>query len=187
MFKKEIQKLIYTAVVIFFAFGCSPTANQYEKTIADFIQTDRKGVWTDLQFKALETTVSDVTVADSVAILQAKFEKELSEKISVLEKSVTHWEGAITRASDDMVGKVLRQGYEKDLDKARMELEQAKLWQPDYLKRYDGRNPSELLCKTATCRFTIINPMMGGAKQELTETFLISPDGSKCLRRVRGH
>ena len=56
---------------------------EYEKAIADWIQTDKNGTWTDLKFELLEVIeTKDITVADSIRILQDKFDQTQEKNVS---------------------------------------------------------------------------------------------------------
>ena len=48
--KNMNRSLSMTVIAVLFILGCSEQ-NKYEKAIADFVQTDKRGTWTDLQFK----------------------------------------------------------------------------------------------------------------------------------------
>ena len=48
---------------------------EYEKAIADWVQTDKDGTWTDLDFELVEVqSIEDITVSDSLSILKKRFE-----------------------------------------------------------------------------------------------------------------
>lgn len=47
------MQIIKLAVMVLFLTSCAVQSN-YEKAIADFVQTDRSGTWTDMKFKVIE-------------------------------------------------------------------------------------------------------------------------------------
>lgn len=72
-----MKQLFITFIFTFFLFVSCSTGNKYEKLIADYVQTDKYGVWTDLSFKLVELEeLSPLTVSDSIAILKKQFESE---------------------------------------------------------------------------------------------------------------
>lgn len=68
-------KLLFSPFVFCLVFGCGSRSTS-EKAIADFVQTDKQGVWTDLQFEVIEMGEPVmITVGDSIRILKETFEK----------------------------------------------------------------------------------------------------------------
>lgn len=58
-------------VLLFALSSCGST--EYEKAIADWLQTDENGTWTDLKFELIELLdEKDVTVSDSLLYLDSK-------------------------------------------------------------------------------------------------------------------
>ena len=82
------RNLVKNMAVLLLLTGCAGQSS-YEKAIADFVQTDKKGTWTDLQFKVIEMgEPTDITVKDSVAILTKKFDAEKSKRLAMLNESI---------------------------------------------------------------------------------------------------
>jgi hypothetical protein len=171
-------------LVSFLLYGCSNQNNSaYQKVIVDFLENNAyKGVRTDLQIKFMDDiVVSDISVADSVTILQQQYEKELAKKVESAQKSVTHYENTIKKQQskgNDIVAKALIGSFSKNLEKAKDDLDKAKSWKPGYLNRYDGKSPSEIIAKKATCRVSFLNPSLS-TRQEVNAIFILSSDGSK--------
>ena len=66
----NIKHLFFYMLLIAFS-SCSKPG--YEKAIAEWIQTDSHGTWTDLKFELLEVLeTEDVTVSDSLRYLNNK-------------------------------------------------------------------------------------------------------------------
>ena len=66
----NIKHLFFCMLLIAFS-SCSKPG--YEKAIAEWIQTDSHGTWTDLKFELLEVLeTEDVTVSDSLRYLNNK-------------------------------------------------------------------------------------------------------------------
>lgn len=166
--------------------SCSSPSN-YEKTIIDYLETDKKGVKTDLQIEFLSINVSDITVADSISILQKQFETEKAKRIESIQSSISRLQEKIQEQKgkkNQVVAKSLISRWEKDLEKYQSDLTIAKSWQTDYLNRYDSHNSSEILVKKADCKFSFFNPQLQ-TKQEIKALFILSADGSKCNNMIK--
>ena len=67
-------KLLFSPFVFCLVFGCGSRSTS-EKAIADFVQTDKQGVWTDLQFEVIEMgepvmiTVGDIFITSETLAL----------------------------------------------------------------------------------------------------------------------
>lgn len=166
--------------------SCSSPSN-YEKTIIDYLETDKKGIKTDLQIEFLSIDVSDITVGDSVSILQKQFEAEKTKKIESAQSSISRLQDKIQEQKgkkNKVVAKPLISRWEKDLEKYQSELTIAQNWKVDYLNRYDSRNSSEILAKKADCKFSFFNPQLQ-TRQELSALFILSPDGKQCNNMIK--
>lgn len=167
-------------------FSCSSPSN-YEKVIIDYLETDKKGIKTDLQIEFLSINVSDITVADSISILQKQFEAEKAKKIESIQSSISRLQKKMQGQKgkkNQVVAKPLISRWEKDFEKYQSELAIAENWQADYLNRYDSRNTSEILAQKADCRFSFFNPQLQ-TRQELSALFTLSADGSRCNNMVK--
>lgn len=72
-----MKQLFFTITIISSIFVSCSTGNKYEKLIADYVQTDKHGVWTDQSFKLVELEeLSPLIVSDSIAILKKQFESD---------------------------------------------------------------------------------------------------------------
>lgn len=92
--KKTSFIAILTALLLLSAYASERSV--YEKAIADYVQTDKRGTWTDLKFEALSIEKSaDVTVADSLKLLQTKFEKSRDEQIASQQKTLNCFNGLL--------------------------------------------------------------------------------------------
>lgn len=181
-----MKKLYFLILFPLVWFSCYSPSN-YEKAIIDYLQTDKKGVKTDLQIKFLSIDVSDITVADSIAILQQQFEAEKAEKIESIQNTISRLQNKIHEQKgkkNQVVAKSLISRWEKDLDKLQSELTIAQDWQADYLNRYDSRNISETLAKKADCKFSFFNPQLQ-TRQELSALFILSADGKHCNSMIK--
>jgi hypothetical protein len=183
-----IMNKIYSFIaIISICVSCS-TQSEYERVITEALEITN-GTRTDLQIKYSRLEVSDVSVADSIAILQEYFEAEKEKKIRSAEKDVGRKEGSIAEqreklekaksGADKVVANVLIKQWERELIDYKERLEKAKNWKPDYLNRYDSRNISEILAQKAKATFSFFNPKLQ-TRQEMSALFILSPDGKKC-------
>lgn len=134
----------------------------YEKAVADWIQTDKNGTWTDLKFKLIEVIeTKDITVLDSLQYLERK-----SDDLNA----------AIKKADDPhSKTKVPFSYYMKAKDK---------LKRVEAMKEvYTDREKTEILARLLKCKYSIVSPMLQ-TRQEKTETFLLTPE-MKCIARMK--
>lgn len=181
-----MRKLYFLIFFFFFWFSCTSPSN-YERSIIDYLETDKKGVITDMQIEFLSINVSDITVADSISILQKQFKTEKAKKIETIQNSISRLQNEIQEQrgkKNQVVAKALISRWEKDLEKYQSELTIAKNWQADYLNRYNSRNTSEILAKKAYCKFSFFNPQLQ-TRQELSALFILSADGEKCNNMIK--
>lgn len=181
-----MKKLYFILLFPLVWFSCSSPSN-YEKAIIDYLGTDEKGVKTNLEIEFLSIGISDITVADSISILQKQFEAEKTKKIESVQNSISRLQNKIQEQKgkkNQVVAKALVSRWEKDLEKYQSELSVAQDWQADYLNRYNSRNTSEILAKKADCRFSFFNPQLQ-TRQEMKALFILSADGLKCNNMIK--
>lgn len=181
-----MRKLYFILLFPLVWLSCSSSSN-YEKVIIDYLETNKKGVKTDLQIEFLSIDVSDITIADSISILQKQFETEKAKKIESIQSSISRLQDKIQEQrgkKNQVVAKALISRWEKDIEKYQSELTIAENWQANLLNRYSSRNTSEILAKKADCRFSFFNPQLQ-TRQELSALFTLSADGSRCNNMVK--
>lgn len=181
-----MRKLYFLILFPLVWFSCSPPSN-YEKAIIDYLQTDKKGIKTDLQIEFLSIDVSDITVADSISIFQMQFEAEKTKKVESIQNYISRLQDKIQEQKgkkNQVVAKALVSRWKKDLEKYQSELTIAENWQADYLNRYDSRNTTEILAKKADCKFSFFNPQLQ-TRQELSALFILSADGKQCNYMIK--
>ncbi len=188
-----MKKLFYILSLIL--FSCSDYSIAQEQLIIDYLETSSDGVKTDLKIKITDLEVSDITVADSIAILQKKYEKEKINKINFAESRVAGAEKSIdeittkidtndastlNRKADKLSDETLKKILLRELNEKEENLKGVQDWQPKYLNKYTGRDENELLVKKSITTFSYFNPKIN-TRQERTETFVLSKDGSEIL------
>lgn len=158
----------------------SGTSGKYEKTIGDYLQTDKRGSKYDLKFKVIELTEQGkITVADSIAYLTDEFRKDKEffvERVELAKK---------------MTGVLLsREKRQSEIDKYNADIavmdnriDSLRNLPPDNLNGYDKRNADDILAVIMRCKYSIVPP--GGITAEETFDFYLSPDGSKCYGKKR--
>ncbi|MDH6355888.1 hypothetical protein M2132_002238 [Dysgonomonas sp. PH5-45] len=177
--KQFILLLLFPLVV-----SCS-AQSEYEKVIADYLQIEN-GVKTDLKIEFLEMNVSDITVSDSIQILNNEYQAEKEKRISDAQKSVEHWQNSIEEQKgkkNQLVAKAVIGNAEKRLADAENKLKEAQEWRPD-LNRYESRDPSDILAKKAESHFSFMNPKLQ-TRQEMNALFILSADGKQCYNMIK--
>ena len=157
----NIKHLFFCMLLIAFS-SCSKPG--YEKAIAEWVQTDSHGTWTDLKFELLEVLeTEDVTVSDSLCYLNNK-SAQLSAVIQKAEKSPCLIQTVLFRLY----------GSRKKCLKA-----------TDAMKAmYLHRDSTEVIGKILKCRYAIVQPH-SGVQQKKTASFLLSPDMEKCIGKLK--
>lgn len=84
-----MKKIIAIAFLPFVILSCS-AQSEYEKPIREYLER-QNGVKTDLEIEFLEMNVSDISVADSIAIIQEYFEVEKAKKIESQKSNIARW------------------------------------------------------------------------------------------------
>lgn len=175
------KTLFYVSVALLCLSSCA--TNNYEKAIADWIQTDKNGTWTDLKFDIIEVIeTKDITVSDSVQVLKEKFEKSKEKKIKThsvglkgAERRLSFVQYAISKADK-------LKPYQDEVDKAKAQLDS--IQSLSFTCSYDGREPTEVIAKLIKCKYAIVPPVLN-TRQEKTETFLLNPKMDKCLAKIK--
>lgn len=178
--------LFCTLALMVLFFGCSSSQSEYEKVITDFLET-KNGVKTDLQIKYSKLDVVDISVTDSIGILKEQFEAEKAKKIQSIEQTIKLKEESIAEqqnSDNKLVASVLIKGWQRELAREKEDLEKAKNWKPDYLTRYDNRNPSDILSRKADVTFSYFNPQLQ-TRQEMSAWVILYADGKQCYRLIK--
>lgn len=175
-------------ILLFFPLVISSCSAQSDskKAIIGYLET-QNGVRTDLKIEFLSFDTSDITVSDSISILQTQYESEKSQKIESAEKSIIHWKDAIEKQKgkkNQVVAKALISDYSERLAKAENDLKAIQEWKPDYLNRYNSYNLSDILAKKVESRFSFLNPRLQ-TRQEINAIFILSADGKKCNKMIK--
>jgi hypothetical protein len=157
----NIKHLFFCMLLIAFS-SCSKPG--YEKAIAEWVQTDSHGTWTDLKFELLEVLeTEDVTVSDSLCYLNNK-SAQLSAVIQKAESPRALFKPSFS---------------------AYMEAEKSLKATDAFMKAmYLHRDSTEVIGKILKCRYAIVQPH-SGVQQKKTASFLLSPDMEKCIGKLK--
>ena len=156
----EYQALIFYMLLIAFS-SCSKPG--YEKAIAEWVQTDFHGTWTDLKFELLEVLeIEDVTVSDSLR----------------------HWNNKSAQLSAVIQKAESPRALFKPSFSAYMEAEKSMKETEATKAMYLNRDSAKVIGKILKCRYAIVQPH-SGVQQKKTGSFLLSPDMEKCMGKLK--
>lgn len=175
--KSGLKNIVTAAILCFGCAGCGQQSS-YEKAIADFLQTDKRGTWTDMQFKVIEMgDPTDITIGDSIKILTDKFEADKSKRLSILNESIQR----NTEKKEKEQFPSMQEFYQKMIDENQIladSISKLAVTLPDAYKNADA---TKVLAKEVTCKFSVVPPIYN-TRQEMTETFVLNAAGDKCYR-----
>lgn len=176
-----MKNIFYAAFVILLASCGSTSKSDCEKTIADYVQTDKRGTKYDLQFKVVELSeLRNITVADSIAYLTGEFRKDKQLIINRIELA-----RKMTEKLQSMEkGKHEQEKYVADIAEMNASIDSLKNLAPDNLQGYDSRSETDILGKVVRCKYSVLVPGTG-VRAEDTFDFTLSPDGKRCYGKTR--
>lgn len=184
-----------TALLLLFITlsACNSKENneKQKRLIVETMQKDRNGTKTDLKIEFSKFDISDITVGDSISILNEGFQKKKEKQIGYAEGNVKRnqkdieeinqkLENSKRSSTQKLTDKGLKRMKKSSLKKVKTKLEKVRNWNPAYLNRYEDRDKSEILVKKAVATFSYFNAKLN-TRQERTETFVLAKDESKVL------
>ena len=160
--------------------GAYGTKSKIEKTIGDYLQTDKNGSKYDFKFKVIELNEhGTISVADSIDYLSEEFMKDKQLIINRIELA--------KKISEDLLAKTKRQSdidkYNSDIATMNFRIDSLKNLTPNNLNGYDNKNPEDILALIIRCKYSVVPS--GGTTVEETFDFYLSPDGSICYGKTR--
>lgn len=159
--------------------SCSAPQSKDEKAIADFVQTDKKGVWTDLKFKVIEMGEPlNITIGDSVRILSEAFEADKAKKTAYATEGIERNRQSLEKEKLP----TLRKFYQDYIAQQQQQVDSLSALTVTLPDAYTGKAPTEVVAKEVVCKFSIVYPGYD-TTQEITETFVLNAAGDKCYRR----
>lgn len=181
------KPLLYLTLLLslFFLFSCS--SDKYKGLFTDYLQT-HDGTKYDLKVKFSKFDLSDVTIQDSIDILNDIYEKEKAKKLERVQSLITLEETSInnykerlkSNPNNFMIPSSLAKAEER-LDKLLINKANIEEWKADYLNKYEGRNPKDILAKKAEVKFSYDDPIFKTRAEE-SGTALMNLDATKVLR-----
>lgn len=174
----NLKQITITILTLFIFIGCSGSQGKYEKSIADFVQTDKKGVWTDLKFKVIEMGVpTDITVGDSIRLLTDVFDADKAKKIEFANKEIERNRTSLEKEKSS----VMRKFYQDYIDKQQKVIDSLTVLEVELPQSYTIRQSNDVLAKEIVCKFSIVNPLFNTTQEE-TRIFILNADGDKCFK-----
>lgn len=200
---KKLYFIIPLIILAIITISCEKSKE--EKLISDYTQTIGKAKM-DLNFKMINLEkIRDITAKDSAEILKPIFEETRTEKLSQLTHSLqvnTMLEFYQNQLEDWKQSKVTGkykneriEYYEKSIVEEKENIENSKkvieayktdckgtFLEPLYntIQQYEEA-PDKLLATEYNATYTIENPMLNNAKQEINTTYLLNGDRTEVL------
>lgn len=189
-----MKKLILSILILFSIVAISCSSANKEKLIKDYEQTIDSHTKIDLSLKVKELNlINKVTVEDSIKIFLNQFKarfrdcpQNIRDLLSQCKKELNGGEKAL----DSMKIKVAKlkmegEGYQylqNVIDKYEPSIN-LMIKARDFLdKNIDY--PSKTIGNKWKCVYTIINPMLNNAKQEITRIYIFNEDNSKIITKL---
>ena len=122
-----------------------------------------------------------ITVDDSIRILRDAFEIKRKKDLDFANTNVERYSSSLQKEEFP----VMRKFYQNHIDKYQKMADSLSRLKPLLPAAYSDADPQKVLAQEVTCKFSIVSPFIK-ARQEITETFILTPDGSKCYRYKPG-
>lgn len=182
-----MKKIIYVvALVVLFASCGTNTKSDYEKAIADYVQTDKGGRKYDLQFKVIELNEQrNITVADSIAILTEEF--KAGQQIVIDRMALAKEMGEDLLKNENAKRSPQKSEIEKYTEKIASingRIDSLRNLTPTNLKGYENRNANDILAVVVRCKYSVILPTTS-TRMEETSDFTLSADGKQCYAKSK--
>jgi len=192
-----MKKFIQGIVIVFFysLYSCSSPTPE-EIAISDYVQTIGNAK-TDLKFKLIKLELlQDFKAVDSLIYWKEQYKVTGDSKafIDTLKAQVKAREEAITKLEPT---KALLDDYKKKHGRLTESLRNNEIQIDAVLSQYRSwnsqtkpilpslesysSNESKVLYKKIKCSYSIENPLLNNAKQEITSVFYFSPDKNKVI------
>lgn len=171
---------IFVLLLGIMAFSCSYN-NDYEKAIADYVQTDKSGTKYDLKFKVLEIKeLQKITIADSINILTERMESERNKQIARQEESIRSNQEMLEKEQNgNFPLKTMIDFYTKSINDANKKIDELKSRDPGWLIPYENRPKDEILAILVQCKYSVVPPTYNTTIEEAKD-FVLTTDGKKC-------
>ena len=104
---------------------------------------------------------------------------EKSKRLAMLNESIARNKESMEKERFNS----MKQFYQKLIDKNQALVDSLAKTSVELHYSYKNAAEKTVLAKEITCKFSIANPMLNNAKQEITENFILNAAGDKCYRR----
>jgi len=185
--KKSILLIILSALLL------SCATDPREELISDYEQII-DGTKTDLDLKVIDLIeLGTVTAQDSLSILLPEFIEKRDNKIKTIQESIEKDKEQIEYYKDQqkkfgMSYKEMIEMYEQTIEISKNSIN---IYQTDckgsFLEWHYNRiqelkkDTSKILCNKVRATYSIKNPVLNFAKQELTKVYMFSPNNDSIL------
>lgn len=183
------MKILFCTFILVFIASCTQSQSIEKETVTAFLETN-KGVRHNLNLEFKEFSLSTLTVADSIKILETKFQKEQSKKLNSLDKQIASYKKRIEERKrtnndvDQVVESSLQKRFKYDLEKLKKKKEETEKWRPNYLDTYSEKiDINEPLVKKVNAIF-LAQKLSDKAPAEYRGTFILTLDGKKCYKMI---
>ncbi|MDT0678308.1 hypothetical protein [Autumnicola musiva] len=184
-----MKKVIYFLTAML--FSCGTETRSQELLIINYLEDTSNGVKTDLKIDILGIEMSDVTIADSLSFIETKFQERIAKEEESIESFKSNIQSAkeenksLDRSNVDNLAKISANKsviklYENGLEKALLSLKKNQDQKAVALGKYENQDENAVLVKKGVTNFSFFNPKLN-TRQERTETFVLSKDGSEVL------
>jgi hypothetical protein len=175
-----MKKILFVSLSIF-AISCGSN-NKEKDLVSDYLQTmgDTK---IDLKIEYLDfEKEKEIKAKDSIVILKKRMGVKSINELEIFLKN--YWEEN-KNSKKDYNERIAEYGRDSDIYKnyfeiceSQFELEKELENTLDLWKKYDS-NPEKVLVNKFKIRYSIINPLLNNAKQELKKILFINPESTK--------
>lgn len=182
-----MKQFLLTLLVLSSLHACSPSDSEYKTVIKNNLEIDKDGKRTDLQIEFETFSISDITVQDSIDIINTNADKKRAERIQLSENSIKSYEKSIAKqkVKNTVVSRAIINDSKRLLANEKESLERIKIWQPEELNQYENRTPSEILAKKVTTSFSFFNPRLQSKQSYENAEFLLLKDGKICFGMLK--
>ena len=156
-----------------------------KETIKKHLETV-DGVRYDFKVEFTHFELKNITVADSLKILEDNFNTKKTSKITSLNKGIASYEKSILKQDhktgiEAVTASALKKMFIKNKTKLETELKEVQLWKYRVYKPYTTKDATEILNKYVKTHFTALRP---GEKTEslYKGEFLLDKFSEKCLK-----
>ncbi|MBP1617029.1 MAG: hypothetical protein H6Q14_856 [Bacteroidetes bacterium] len=170
------MKRIVVCVSVVFALFFTSCSSDPENAIIDYLQA-KNGM--DAKIYDLKE-VKEITVADSLAILKSKAEKNLQFKIDSVQQNIDKYKNELSDGAKTILSTpTLRDAYAKVITKGENTLDSLKKVKVSNSDAYNEREQDEVLA-------IIYSGRLQTKKADLTY-FVLSPDGEICFNSLSSY